>query len=675
MATRLIHPDQQFSDSAGAPLAAATLGFFETGTSTPKNTYSDTDLTIANDNPIDLNSEGRLDVDVWGEGEFKLVVDPVVETVRTYDPLLGFSITSGTEKDLISDLTAILKATLNDGDRVTVKGYFVIGDGGGGDFHWDSSSAATANGGTVIASDEGGTGRWLRIHKNILTFRDFGVLPNGADQSVKVQEAIDECAANGFFLQGIDGTVVLDDTVDLESGLLAIGTGKDSSKFAASTTLGAKNLFSAVGKDGITFSGFGYDMRNDVTTGVGTDFVENALYFEDCTDIRVHSSDFTRDVMHSIMVRGTTTPGDSTDIFIHDNSFSNGARGAVDIRRYGKNVHIYRNTMLNVIDSTKSTGGVDFEKPIVVTGTVDAYIHHNSIEQTNGEGGAVICEFLTVESENIHIYKNTYIGANGSNAFKAADSSNIHMYQNKAVGTDNAGFNVSGCTNAWIYENHAEDCGDNSFIISSDVNVPQNIHLFNNYSKNANVNANTLGTPGADGSDENSYHIQVKGGGNHIYVYDNVMEDDAATANGIKFNADDIYVRGNDLTLIANGSPSSVIAMNNRAMDPATQTYRVWDNPGFPTTSRGTVDIDNPDTSVTVSPTIVINNDPGDVTITQRTVFNSTIAYAYVTDGSNSDFNIILRASGHGAPTNSGTVTFEYETDISRVFDRASAGI
>jgi len=162
MATRLIHPDQQFSDSAGAPLPAGTLEFFETGTSTPKNTFSDTDLQIANTNPILLNSEGRLDVDVWGEGEFKLVVDPVIETLRTYDPLLGFSITSGSEQNTIADLTAILKTTLNNDDRVEVKGYTTIGDGGGGDFVFDSTNTTTEDLFEFFETDEGGTGRWIR---------------------------------------------------------------------------------------------------------------------------------------------------------------------------------------------------------------------------------------------------------------------------------------------------------------------------------------------------------------------------------------------------------------------------------------------------------------------------------------------------------------------------------
>lgn len=44
-----------------------------------------------------------------------------------------------------------------------VQGYYTAGDGGGGSFWWDSASSATDNGGTVIAPDAGGVGRWLAL--------------------------------------------------------------------------------------------------------------------------------------------------------------------------------------------------------------------------------------------------------------------------------------------------------------------------------------------------------------------------------------------------------------------------------------------------------------------------------------------------------------------------------
>lgn len=579
----------------------------------------------------------------------------------------------------IALMTVALKASLSSNQQVAVGGYNSLGDGGGGEFFFDEASTDTVNGGTIFITDEGGAGRWKRIHKNILTLKDFGVKTDGSFMEVEVQSAVDVCSANGFFLEGIDGAVTLDDTVNLKSGLLMIGTGKTSSKFVASATLGVKNLFSAVVQNNITFSQFGTDMRNDITLGAGNDFLENALFFEDCSDIRVHNNSFTRDLMHSVMVRGLTLPGDSTNIFIHDNDFTDGARGGIDIRRFGKNIHIFRNTMTNVIDSSKSVGGVDFEKPIVVTGSVDCYMHHNNILQTNGEGGPLIYEFLTVACSNVYMYENSYTGAEGigGGAYKVGDCIGVHLFKNKAISPFGTGIFIGGCTDAWIHENDLEDCGKNSIIITSDINVPTNIHVYKNLSKNPNQNGAALGTPGADGSDESSYHILFKGGGDHIYCHENVMRDTSVIANGIKLNQDEAYLWGNDFTGIANGSPSSIIAVNNRFMDPLTQTYRIWDNPGFPTIDKGKADITTGNTLVIVSPNVVANglSGAGYKSVTLDSAMNGTQAYFYLSDSTNADFQINLRTASHGAPTNTGTVQFLYERDISRVVDGALAGI
>jgi hypothetical protein len=59
MANRLPNPDIQFADQNGLPYAGGTLGFFASGTSTPLSTFSDSGLSIANPNPVVLDSAGR----------------------------------------------------------------------------------------------------------------------------------------------------------------------------------------------------------------------------------------------------------------------------------------------------------------------------------------------------------------------------------------------------------------------------------------------------------------------------------------------------------------------------------------------------------------------------------------------------------------------------------------
>lgn len=50
---------KQYFDDAGDPLISGKLYFYESGTTTPKNTYADSALTIANANPVVLTAAGR----------------------------------------------------------------------------------------------------------------------------------------------------------------------------------------------------------------------------------------------------------------------------------------------------------------------------------------------------------------------------------------------------------------------------------------------------------------------------------------------------------------------------------------------------------------------------------------------------------------------------------------
>jgi hypothetical protein len=53
------------TDSNGAPIAGAKLYFYENGTTTPKDTYSDIDLTVPNEWPVIADGAGRFTVDIF----------------------------------------------------------------------------------------------------------------------------------------------------------------------------------------------------------------------------------------------------------------------------------------------------------------------------------------------------------------------------------------------------------------------------------------------------------------------------------------------------------------------------------------------------------------------------------------------------------------------------------
>tara|TARA_R110000868_G_C10972546_1_gene770338 strand:- start:359 stop:1363 length:1005 start_codon:yes stop_codon:yes gene_type:complete len=84
---RLSNPVPQILDSNGNPSGGAKVYFFEVGTTTPKNTYSDAGLSIANANPVVADSAGRLP-STFLDGNYKVVAkDSDGVTLWTRDPV------------------------------------------------------------------------------------------------------------------------------------------------------------------------------------------------------------------------------------------------------------------------------------------------------------------------------------------------------------------------------------------------------------------------------------------------------------------------------------------------------------------------------------------------------------------------------------------------------------
>ena len=192
MSTRLIEPFQSYLDSNGDPLNGGLLYFYIKDTTTPKDTHSDAELSTLNTNPIVLNSAGRPDVDVWGSGEYKLVVkNSAGITQATYNPLLGYDISGAIYFNTVALMTDTAKDGLVDDQIYGTKGYASIGDDGGGLFYWDEASTATAIQGYIIASDEGGNGRFVRVGKGLFTIQAFGALGGATDDTAAFQAAID----------------------------------------------------------------------------------------------------------------------------------------------------------------------------------------------------------------------------------------------------------------------------------------------------------------------------------------------------------------------------------------------------------------------------------------------------------------------------------------------------
>lgn len=84
MANIMFPPKFHVDDATGAPLASGKVYFYEAGTSTPKDTYSDSGAVTPNANPLTLDSRGEATV--YGVGSYKVVVkDSLDNTIYTVD--------------------------------------------------------------------------------------------------------------------------------------------------------------------------------------------------------------------------------------------------------------------------------------------------------------------------------------------------------------------------------------------------------------------------------------------------------------------------------------------------------------------------------------------------------------------------------------------------------------
>src|SRR5688572_11891898 len=86
MAFPLINPILQFMDNAGEPLSGGLLYTYAPGTTTNKTTYTDENLSVANANPIVLDSAGRCTIFLTDGEEYKFVLQTsAAVTLRTID--------------------------------------------------------------------------------------------------------------------------------------------------------------------------------------------------------------------------------------------------------------------------------------------------------------------------------------------------------------------------------------------------------------------------------------------------------------------------------------------------------------------------------------------------------------------------------------------------------------
>ena len=230
-------PRPQFSDDNGSPLALGRVSFYEAGTTTLKNIYTNADQTTQATNPHELDAGGFVrEGGVWlDEGRYKILVeksDGAGGWVQEYivDDIPGTSGVPGELTGAIIGTMADLRL-LDPGafGSVYITGYYETSDRGEGWFIWKENLATTDNGGTIISPNGAPAfGRWVRnIQQSEVIPQIFGAMTDTAGGvASNFQSMIGWCNESGNEeyrkilvnpgLYYIDGNVDFDNNIDLE---------------------------------------------------------------------------------------------------------------------------------------------------------------------------------------------------------------------------------------------------------------------------------------------------------------------------------------------------------------------------------------------------------------------------------------------------------------------------
>lgn len=127
----------------------------------------------------------------------------------------------------VSAVADLATARPGDGDIVSTLGYTTAGIGAN-TFRYDADSAATVNGGTVIAGP-GSVGRYIAIDQTRIDVTQFGADPTGvADSKEEVQAANDVVTSSGGIVFVPTGTFRVTAPIEVTSNVHFVGSGYGS---------------------------------------------------------------------------------------------------------------------------------------------------------------------------------------------------------------------------------------------------------------------------------------------------------------------------------------------------------------------------------------------------------------------------------------------------------------
>jgi hypothetical protein len=187
----------QFFDNNGVPLSGGLLYTYSAGTSTPLATYTDFSGTVANSNPIVLDSSGRIPYEVWitvGFGYKFVLNDANGILIRSYD-----NIPSNSPSAFANDSSSVsyeVGYTANAGSFVVGDSYLITYVG---TTNFVAIGALSNTVGVYFTATGAGSGTGTALVsrsvqnrlRDSISVKDFGATGNGTtDDTASIQAAI-----------------------------------------------------------------------------------------------------------------------------------------------------------------------------------------------------------------------------------------------------------------------------------------------------------------------------------------------------------------------------------------------------------------------------------------------------------------------------------------------------
>jgi len=355
----------QFFDNNGAPLAGGLLYTYAAGTTTPQTTYTTSAGSIANSNPIVLDSAGRVSNEIWLTSgvTYKFILQTSVNVqIGSYDNISG-----------ATDMQAALSASSGS----SLIGYLPAGSG------------------AVVTNVQ------AKLRQTV-SIADFGASPSASASvnSAAIQAAIDsgaDCVHVPIGSYNISTTILIAN----KNGFTLQGDANSSTNFtwtgtASGTMMTLRgSMFCSIENiwlNGNSAAGICLYMPGYGADSVSDTFVNTQHEISRC---RIGSA-----VAGSIGVKlGNTTGTQLDNITFYKCFFENSGKHATITNQVSLNF-TFNNCVFQGYSGTPTTAGVDIISGGLVNFTECQYIGTASIAHVRRNVGAATANFINCEMES-----------------------------------------------------------------------------------------------------------------------------------------------------------------------------------------------------------------------------------------------------------------------------------